>query len=97
MTKRNAMNSARVSSASIVLLIVCSWCGSSPVRYGWASPLQRGRGAGVDVFDPQEFLEQFMGRETEAEKEQMAKIEIGWDDERRFGQQALEGVSGGVA
>ena len=31
-----------------------------------------------------------MGHESEAQKEQMAKIEIAWDDERQFGQQALQ-------
>ncbi len=61
---------------------------------------QRGREAGStpfdprlfnpQTFDPEKYFEQFFGSATEEQKEELARIEIPWEEERRLGQQTLQ-------
>ncbi len=61
-------------------------CYAAPQREG----VPGGKFGAFGPFNPDKFLEQFMGQETEAQRKKLAAIEISWDEEQRYGKQALQ-------
>jgi predicted Zn-dependent protease len=76
---------------SAILLPVFSQC----VQPNYATAQDRRRDLargfpGAGVFDPEQFLEQFFGGDSDEQKKQLAAVPISLEQERRFGEQALQ-------
>ncbi len=74
--------------AAVLPLFLVTGAGSFSAVRTWADPFQRGRGDDAKLFDPEKFLEQFLGPDLPEQKEKLDNIAVPWEDERRFGQQA---------
>jgi len=66
---------------------------SPRIAFAQIVPWRQGAGRdaeNADTFNPQKFVQQLFGQETEAQKRKLASIEISWGEEKRFGDRALE-------
>jgi predicted Zn-dependent protease len=87
------------SVAGLVVALHVTWGGRLPsgfVGASWAAASPQRNEAGrdargaVEAFDPARFLDQFFGHDRDAQQRKLAEIEITPQEEKRFGDQALQ-------